>query len=46
MKQYEKPLGEKILEAVILTIAVIGTAFVCYGFYQILDVMFIRSHSC
>ena len=46
MKHYEKPLGEKILEAVILTIAITGTAFMCYGFYEILDVVFIRSHSC
>lgn len=46
MKHYEKPISEKVLEAIILTIAVVGTTFMCYGFYQILDVVFIRSHSC
>lgn len=45
MKHYEKPLGEKILEAVILTIAITGTAFMVYGFYQVLDVVFLRNHS-
>ena len=47
MKHYEKPLAEKIMETIILTIAVTGTAFMVYGFYQILDVVFIRGRiSC
>lgn len=47
MKHYEKPLGEKVLEAIILTIAITGTIFMAYGFYQVLDVVFLRGRlSC
>lgn len=42
MKSYEKPLGEKIMEVVILTIVATGTAFMVYGFYEIIDMVFIR----
>ena len=40
-----KPIGEKILEAIIITIVITGTAMMAYGFYQVIDVMFIRNHS-
>ena len=42
MKSYEKPLGEKIMEVVILTIVATGTAFMMYGLYEIIDMVFIR----
>ena len=40
-----KPIGEKILEAIIITIVITGMAMMAYGFYQVIDVMFIRNHS-
>jgi hypothetical protein len=45
MKHYKKPLGERIIEAIIITIVITGTAMMAYGFYQVIDVMFIRNHS-
>lgn len=42
MKDYEKPLSEKIMETVILTIAATGTFFMMYGLYEIIDMVFIR----
>lgn len=42
MKSYEKPLGEKIMEVVILTIVATGTFFMIYGLYEIVDMVFIR----
>lgn len=46
MKYYEKPLGEKVLESIILTIAITGTAWLMYGVYEIVDIVFIRSPLC
>ena len=45
MKHYEKPIGERILEAIIITIVITGTAMMAYGFYQMIDVMYLRSYS-
>ena len=42
MKDYEKPLGEKIMEVAILTLVATGTAFMVYGLYEIVDMVFIR----
>lgn len=42
MKDYEKPLGEKIMEVVILTIVATGAFFMMYGLYEIIDMVFIR----
>jgi hypothetical protein len=47
MKPYEKPIGEKIMEAIILTLIVTGTAWFMYGIYQTVDLIFVRGHlSC
>lgn len=47
MQKYEKPLGEKIIEVVILTIVATGTVFMMYGFYEVLDLVFFRGRlSC
>ena len=42
MKDYEKPLGEKIIEVAILTLVATGTFFMMYGLYEIIDRVFIR----
>ena len=47
MKHYEKPLGEKIIEAIILTITITGTIFMMYGLYQVIDLVYMRGQlSC